>query len=401
MNKEKEKNKILHEQYVPNAQFYSQIVDSLQDYAIFTVDKELNINSWNAAATKIFQFTTDEILGKPFEIIFTQEDRESGIPKLEIDGALKKGRSNDVRWHLCKNGKTFYADGLVFPLKDEKDKIIGFVKILRDITKRKAAEEAIKKYAKELEELNTHKENVLTILSHDLRSPLAGIIQAAEYLKLNFETIEPDFAIELLEELHAASVKELNMLDYLVEWARIKYAAEAFVPEKIDLCGAITQVFESLKETAAINSIKFLNNVDEKCFVFADSKMVNSILQNLISNAIKHSKKEGKIILSTQKREDMMIVKIQDSGSGMDKQTQDELFSPQVKSLTKTVEKNNGAGIGLLLVKGFLEKNGGHIWVESEEGKGSSFYFTLPINKSSLNKLNKNVLEEVQAIDTM
>ena len=379
----KEATNVLKEQYVPTAEFYSQIIDSLQDYSIFTVDKELNINSWNSGATKIFQYDTEEIIGKPFEIIFTKEDKEDGIPQEEIDTALKMGRSVDVRWHKCKDGKTFYADGLVFPLKNTEDEVTGYVKILRDITSRKASEDAIKRYTKELEELNTHKESVLAILSHDLRSPLAGIIQGADYLKSNFHTIEPELAKKLLQEFYNATVNELDMLDYLVEWARIKYAAEVFVPTKIKLVHYVNKVFESLKETAAINTINLHNEVEENCSVFADEKMLISILQNIVSNAIKHSHRGGQISLSAKKTEKMMIVEIKDSGIGMSKEIQDRLFAPQVKSFSKTVEKNKGAGIGLLLVKGFLEKNGGHIWVESEVGKGSSFYFTLPINKPS------------------
>lgn len=392
-----ERSTILSEQYMPSSEFCSQIIDSLQDYAIFTVDKRLNISSWNSAATKIFQFTTAEIIGKPFEIIFTAEDIKSGIPKVEIELALRDGRSNDIRWHLCKDGTTFYADGLVFPLKSEKDELVGFVKILRDITARKASEDAIIKYAKELEELNTHKENVLAILSHDLRSPLAGIIQGAEYLKLNYATIEPELAKELLEEFHIAAVDELAMLDYLVEWARIKYAAEAFVPTNINLSEAVVKVFKSLKETAAITSILFRNDVDDNCIVFADAKMVHSILHNLVSNAIKHSEIEGKIAISATESDDMMIVKIKDSGVGISQKKQDKLFSPQMKSLSKAVEKDKGAGIGLLLVKGFLEKNGGKVWVESAEGKGASFYFTLPVNKLSLQTpvLEKEDAEEI------
>ena len=391
-----ETTKVLKEQYVPSAEFYSQIIDSLQDYSIFTVDKDLNINSWNSGATKIFQYETEEIIGKPFEIIFTKEDKENGIPKEEIDIALKAGRSVDVRWHLCKDGKTFYADGLVFPLKNEVDEVIGYVKILRDITARKVSEDAIKEYAKELEELNTHKENVLAILSHDLRSPLAGIIQGADYLKSNFDTIEPELAKNLLQEFYNASVNELNMLDYLVEWARIKYAAEAFVPAKIELIHYVKKVFESLKETAAINTINLHSEIQENCSVFADEKMLLSILQNIVSNAIKHSHKGGQITLSAKQSDNMMIVQIKDTGVGMSKEIQDSLFAPQVNSLSKAVEENKGAGIGLLLVKGFLEKNDGRIWVESELGKGSSFYFTLPIDKPSDKTA---ILEEVESVN--
>jgi PAS domain S-box-containing protein len=374
-------SKDLKEQYVPTAEFYSQIIDSLQDYSIFTVDIDLNINSWNSGATNIFQYETDEIIGKPFETIFTKEDKEKRIPQDEIDLALKNGRSVDVRWHVCKDGKTFYADGLVFPLKDIDNKVIGYVKILRDITAKKASEDALKKNAKELEELNTHKENVLAILSHDLRSPLAGIIQGADYLRSNFDTIDPTFAKALLQEFHAAVINELNMLDYLVEWARIKYAAEAFKPASIELVHCVGKVFESLKETASINTINLLNEIEENCSVFADEKMLLSILQNIVSNAIKHSHNGGQITLSAMQSDDMIIVAIKDSGKGMSKEVMDTLFAPQVKSLSKAVEENKGAGIGLLLVKGFLEKNNGKIWVESEEGKGSSFYFSLPINQ--------------------
>ncbi|TDP57589.1 PAS domain-containing sensor histidine kinase [Flavobacterium dankookense] len=385
-------NKIFEEQCVPSAEFYSLVIDSLQDYCIFTVDKELKINSWNSGATKIFKYETEEILGKPFEIIFTKEDKEKGIPKIEIDTALNSGRCKDIRWHQCKDGKTFYADGLVFPLKNASGEVIGFVKILRDITTRKASEDAIKKYAKELEELNAHKETVLAILSHDLRSPLAAIIQGADYLKSNFETIEPELAKNLLHEFYNATVNQLNMLDYLVEWARIKYASDAFVPAQIELTDYVDKVFESLKETAAINSIRFHNKIEENNYVFADGKMVLSILQNIITNAIKHSNTGGEITLSAKKSDDMIVVEIKDTGIGMSKETKDLLFTPQVKSLSKAVEENKGAGIGLLLVKGFLEKNGGHIWVVSEEGKGSSFYFSLPIKKCS-DKIN--VSEEI------
>ncbi|WP_284653616.1 PAS domain-containing sensor histidine kinase [Flavobacterium terrisoli] len=374
-------DKILKEQYVPSAEFYSQVIDSLQDYSIFTVDTKLNINSWNSGATQIFQYETDDIIGKPFETIFTEEDKEKDIPKKEIETASKKGRSKDVRWHVCKDGTTFYADGLVFPLKDNKNETIGFVKILRDITAKKAAEDAVKKYAKELEELNAHKENVLAILSHDLRSPLAAIIQGVEFLELNIDTMETPFVKELLQEFQKAVVNELEMLDYLVEWARIKYAAEAFAPTEIQLIEYVEKVFKSLKESAAINMIHLHNQIEEHNKVFADEKMLISIIQNIVSNAIKHSHKGGQITLSAKKGYGMMIVEIKDTGTGMSKETQDTLFTPQVKSLSRAVEEKQGMGIGLLLVKGFLEKNGGHIWVESTEGKGSSFYFTLPLNK--------------------
>lgn len=373
----------LQKQYVPTAEFYSQIINSLQDYCIFTVDKHLNINSWNSGATNIFQYETEEIIGQPFEIIFTKEDKQKGIPKHEIDVAREAGRSVDIRWHLCKDGKKFYADGLVFPLMDDKDKIIGFVKILRDITARKKSEDAIKKYADELEALNTHKDSVLAILSHDLRSPLAGIIQGAEFLKSNFDAMRQAEVKDLLEELHKASLDELRMLDYLVDWARIKYAAEAFIPTNIELTQYVDKVFKSLKDTATLRKITLHSEIAANAIVFADENMLLSILQNIVNNAIKHSLEGGQITISAKKSEEKMVVQIKDTGVGMSKDIQSSLFAPQLNTLSKARAENKGAGIGLLLVKGFLEKNGGEIWVESIEGEGSSFYFSLPLPKVS------------------
>lgn len=382
MKDEQNNSKVLKNQYIPTAEFYSQVIDSLQDYSIFTVDNELIINSWNSGATKIFQYETDEIIGKHFDVIFTEEDKKKGAPALETKTALKEGRAIDNKWHVCKDGSKFFAYGLVFPLTGIKGEMLGYVKILRDLTDRKKSEESIKNYINELEELNTHKESVLAILSHDLRSPLAGIISASEYLKLNYDTMESSAVKEMLDLVYKSTKEELNMLDYLVEWARIKYASEVFSPTKLELTQYVNKVFDNLKETAAINTVNLHNEIEENTTVFADKKMLLSILQNIVSNALQHTTAGGKITVTAKKKEDKIIIEIKDTGIGMTKKIQENLFTPQLSSLSKTRKDGKGAGIGLLLVKGFLEKNSGEIWVESIVGEGSSFYFTLPLDQT-------------------
>lgn len=381
MEDKQDKPKILKNKYIPTAEFYSQIIDSLQDYSIFTLDKEFIINSWSSGSTKIFGYETEEVIGEPFDLIFTDEDLKKGVPKKEIETALKEGRATDNRWHIAKDKSLFYAYGLVFPLIGLEGELLGYVKILRDLTDRKQSEDAIKNYIRELEELNTHKESVLAILSHDLRSPLSAIIGTAKYLKENFHKMKSDAVQEMLDLLCKSSTDELEMLDYLVEWARIKFAAEVFSPTKIKLTEYINKVFETLNETASTNSINLQNEIEENTSVFADGKMLISIIQNIVSNAIKHMEKGGIITVSTKSKDDKIIVQIKDTGIGMSKEIMAKLFTPQIKTLSETRKKDKGAGIGLLLVKGFLEKNGGEIWVESIEGEGSSFYFTLPIEK--------------------
>ncbi|MBI3235480.1 MAG: PAS domain-containing sensor histidine kinase, partial [Bacteroidetes bacterium] len=367
---------------VPTAEFYSQIIDSLQDYSIFTLDKDFIINSWSSGSKKIFGYESDEVIGEPFDLIFTEEDFKNGIPKREIEIALKEGRATDNRWHVAKDKSLFYAYGLVFPLTGIDGELLGYVKILRDLTERKQSEDAIKKYVRELEELNTHKESVLAILSHDLRSPLSGIIGITKYLKENFQKMKPEAIQEMLELLYKSSIDELDMLDYLVEWARIKYATDVFTPTKIKLTDYINKVFETLNESASVNAINLHHEIEERTSVFADGKMLISIIQNIVSNAIKHTEKGGTVSVSARSEEGKIIVRVKDTGVGMSAEIMEKLFTPQIKTLSEARKKNKGAGIGLLLVKGFLEKNGGEIWVESVEGEGSSFYFTLPIEES-------------------
>ncbi|MFV8393581.1 ATP-binding protein [Flavobacterium sp. LB2P6] len=381
MENEKINTKILKSNYIPTAEFYGQIIDSLQDYSIFTLDNEFIINSWSSGSTKIFGHEADEIIGQHFDIIFTEEDILNGIPQIEIQTALKEGRATDNRWHICKDRSVFYAYGLVFPLIGIEGEMLGYVKILRDLTERKKSEDAIKKYVKELEDLNTHKENVLAIVSHDLRSPLSGIIGTAEYLKTNLDRLELDTAKEMLDLLHKTAVDELNMLDNLVEWARIKYASEVFSPIKIKPFNYVQKVFDSLHEMASLNSINLHNEIEKDVSVFADGKMLLCIVQNIISNAIKYSLPVGEITVSAKIKAEKLIIQIKDSGIGMSKEVQSKLFTPQMSTLSKARKDNKGAGIGLLLVKGFVEKNDGEIWVKSEEGIGSSFYFTLPLEE--------------------
>jgi two-component system CheB/CheR fusion protein len=144
MENEKVNSKILKNNYIPTAEFYSQIIDSLQDYSIFTLDNEFVINSWSSGSTKIFGYEPDEIIGEHFDVIFTEDDIQNGIPKNEIETALKEGRATDNRWHICKDKSEFYAYGLVFPLTGIDGELLGYVKILRDLTERKKSEDAKK-----------------------------------------------------------------------------------------------------------------------------------------------------------------------------------------------------------------------------------------------------------------
>lgn len=386
-NKKEEHAQIVRNNYEPTLEFYSQVFDSLQDYAIFTVDEDFIINSWNAASKKIFGYEPEEAIGKKFDLIFTDEDQVNGVPQHEIDTALKDGRATDNRWHVCKDKTSFYAYGLVFPLFNKDGSRIGFVKILRDLTDKKKSDDMLKEKMDELEELNKHKESVLAVLSHDLRTPLAGVITFSDYVISSFEKMNPSDLKDMLIRINQLVKEEMSMLDYLVEWARIKYAADAFTPKTVNLVKFIENVFHKLEQTASLKSVVLHHEVDVNASVFADEKMLLSIIQNIVSNAIKYSDNGGKVTITSDVQENKLIVRIKDNGIGMSQQILDKLFTPQLKNRSTLEKENTGAGIGLILVKGFLERNEGEIWVESVAGEGSSFYFSLPIDKPLLKEL--------------
>ncbi len=378
MENENSKYKVLEGQHVLSVEFFSRVVDSLPDYSIFTVDNDLKINSWSSGSTQLFQYGVEEIMGKDFEIIFTEEDKTNSIPKTEIAKALKDGKAADNRWHIRKDGSKFYAYGQVYTLMGEDGEMKGYVKILRDLTERSNSE----KFARDVEELSVHKESILFILSHDLRSLLTGVTGTAEYLNKNFDKMDKVKAKEMLELLYTSSQEELDLLDYLVEWARIKYASEAFAPTKIELSNYVKKVFDMLKNNALDNGVRLENKIEENISVFADGEMILTVFQNLVGNAIKFSGKGGQIKVTAERNEDKVIIEIKDNGIGIAKEIQDKLFTPQITTISNTWKKDKEAGIGLLLSKGYVERNGGKIGVESVEGEGSSFYFTLPVDKT-------------------
>lgn len=383
-------SKILQNTYIPTAEFYSQVIDSLTDYSIFTLNTELIINSWNTGATGIFQYEADEILGKSFHTIFTETDIAEGIPEKEIALALKEGKAIDNRWHICKDGKKFFAYGLVFPLLGIDGEMLGFVKILRDITEKKTTADAIDVYVKDLEILNTHKESVISILSHDLRSPLAGFISLLEHTRTNLDDITKIELEGILDLLYSSALKELDQLDNLVEWGRIKYASETFSPTKFNLVHIIKKIFGILSENILAKNIELISKVEDPFIVVADIKMLQSILQNLISNAIKFSNFGGVVTITAIQQEKISIISVTDTGIGMSNEVLTHIFTPQLSKLFERRADHSSAGIGLLLSKTLVEKHGGKIWAESKENEGTIFSFSLSGDDNKEDSLKEN-----------
>ncbi len=302
---------------------------------------------------------------------------------MEIQIGLKEKFAIDRRWHIFKDKARNFSSSLINPIINSLGKILSINKATHKIVGREESHDDLNKQIKDLEELNEHKENILSLIAHDLRSPLASIISIADHLKSNFTTIEPAEASKMINYLYDSSKEELFKLDSLVEWARVKYASETFSPKNIAIRQSVNKVLNTLNQLATENNIKLYNTIPLNITVFADEKMLDSILQNIISNAIKYSHKGDQVSINVTKETKEIIIEVKDNGIGMSNEVKAKLFTPQMEILSKVRKEKKGAGIGLLMTKKFIEKNGGRIWIKSEIGIGTTFFFTLPINNSN------------------
>ena len=249
-----------------------------------------------------------------------------------------------------------------------------------DITERMRNEEALKENEAHLRELVATKDKFFSIIAHDLKSPFNSILGLSNLLveqiqEKNFDGIE-----EYARIIQKSSTTVFNLLMNLLEWARSQTGRMEFSREYIELGALINEVIELSNESAHQKSIKIIKELPRNLLVFADKAMINTILRNLISNAIKFTHPGGQIIVSAEKKLDELKISISDNGIGIKKEAIGKLFRIDENNIRMGTQNEIGTGLGLILCKEFIEKHRGKIWVESEIGKGSKFSFTIPKN---------------------
>ena len=249
-----------------------------------------------------------------------------------------------------------------------------------DITERMRNEEVLKENEAHLRELVATKDKFFSIIAHDLKSPFNSILGLSNLLveqiqEKNFDGIE-----EYAKIIQKSSTTVFNLLMNLLEWARSQTGRMEFSREYIELGALINEVIELSNESAHQKSITIIKELPRNLLVFADKAMINTILRNLISNAIKFTYPGGQIIVSAEKKLDELKISISDNGIGIKKEAIGKLFRIDENNIRMGTQNEIGTGLGLILCKEFIEKHRGKIWVESEIGKGSKFSFTIPKN---------------------
>src|SRR5262245_45894692 len=221
-----------------DGELFRLLVESVKDYAIFVMNAEGNIVRWNAGAERMLRYKDGDILGQPFARIFTAKDAEDRQPEHELRTAAEKGRSDNERWHVRKDGTEFWASGVVTPLWDEAGQLRGFVKVMRDITDRKL-------YELELSEGNRRKDEFLAMLAHELRNPLAPILNAVHVLRQEQAAVPTQRQAASMIERQARQLTRL--VDDLLDVSRITRGKIHLRKERVRLSTVLNHAVETVR----------------------------------------------------------------------------------------------------------------------------------------------------------
>lgn len=237
----------------------------------------------------------------------------------------------------------------------------------------------VKERTKQLSELNATKDKFFSIIAHDLKNPFNALLGFSTLLLDDFEKLTDAEKIDLIKTMDTASKNAYKLLQNLLEWSRSQTGSIQWEPDAVSLHEVVSTTIDLLSDAAnakevSINSIVMPNNR-----IWADGNMAMTVIRNLLSNALKYTPKGGEIKVYTKKVDDKIEITIEDNGVGISKEDLPKLFRIDVNHSTSGTNNEQGTGLGLILCKEFVEKNGGEIWVESEEGKGSKFKFTFPL----------------------
>ena len=229
-----------------------------------------------------------------------------------------------------------------------------------------------------LKTANTTKDKFFSIIAHDLRSPFSSLLGFSKILLKNYKKYDDAKRQDTITIINRSADKAFRLVDNLLTWSRSQSGQIEYLPQNIDLKRLLSEIISTLSGQANAKNIQISDTVSKHIIVFADINMLETIFRNLISNAIKFTHKNGEIRIDVKFIENNAIISVSDTGMGIEKDNLEKVFNVSEKISTEGTERETGTGLGLILCKEFTEKSGGKIWVESEIGKGSSFYFTIP-----------------------
>jgi two-component system CheB/CheR fusion protein len=371
------------------------MLENAVDYAIFSVDMARRVTSWNTGAQRLLGYSEPEILGRSADIIFTEEDRAAGAPDDEAGTALAAGRAADDRQHQRKDGSRFWASGALMPMHNGHGAVIGMVKVLRDQSEQRAAQQALElsraelldalraneAARKALEVADAAKDRFLAVLSHELRNPLASISGAAQLLAPeSLPTPDQARAARVIQR-QASAMKVL--LGDLLDVSSLRMGRLALRRERVTAQAIVEAAVEATRPLMELGRHTFeLDLCEDEVWLDADPMRLTQVLSNLLSNSAKYTPDHGVIVLSV--RADAVareaVFTVTDNGIGMEPDTVQAMFEMFTQSVRSHDRAAGGLGIGLALVRSIVELHSGSVTGESAgSGHGSRFTVRIPL----------------------
>lgn len=341
----------------------------------FTPD--LRLAYVNAAYSAYFERSQEQLLGVSF-LDFIPEQEHQAIrsiiasmtpdsPSVVYEHQVLDGKGH-IRWKRWTNRALY----------DQKDRIIAYQAIGEDTTDKKLADEEIRQKTAQLERANAEKDKLFAIIAHDLKNPVSGLLSSTELLANDIELFSQEDIQRLATELNKSTQSAYALLEDLLQWARMSQGGLDFAPNACSLNEMINTSLLSAQDLCNKKGITLSLNVQANLFVSIDVPMVNTVIRNILFNAVKFTPRGGTIDISALQKGAFVKMVIRDNGIGMSEKILADLFAVTKKKVQLGTEGETGTGLGMVLCKEFIEKHGGQIWVESKPGKGTKVFFTLP-----------------------
>jgi PAS domain S-box-containing protein len=368
-------------------QLFRLLVLGVVDYAIFMLDPDGRIASWNEGAQRIKGYAPEEIIGRHFSVFYPRQDVESGKPGWELEIAEREGRFEDEGWRLRKDGSRFWANVVITALRDEEGRLRGFAKVTRDITARREQEqraelerereaEQLREHAARMAELEKSKTQFLNLASHELRGPLAVVRGYVSMLEDG--TIPPEKVGEVAPLLEVKLQQMELLVQQMLETARLESNVLQLKLERFDLGREVAQVVDSFRPLGGPVHPLRLWLPREPVWVVADRPRVTTIVANLVDNAIKYSPHGGPIEVTVRGDPRWASVSVRDWGIGIPEADREKLFRRFGRVVPEELAIS-GTGLGLFLSREMARRHGGDLLLESAPVRGSCFTLRLPV----------------------
>jgi PAS domain S-box-containing protein len=361
---------------------YQLMVESVRDYAIFMLDPAGYIASWNRGAERIKLYTASEIIGRHFSVFYPQSDIDAGKPAYELEVAAAEGTFEDEGIRLRKDGTAFWANVIITAVRDTDKSLIGFAKVTRDLTERRAAQQRAVADARRLaesESANNAKAEFLTAMSHELRTPLNAIGGYTELLSMGLGGPITSEQLDYLERIKKSQQHLMGIISDLLNFSRIESGHVTYDIAPILLSHVVDLVLAMVEPQLLAKGLKLkVNPSHSEAIALGDRAKVAQILMNVLSNAIKFTNADGEVTVSTDVTAATAKISVADTGCGIAPEKLDSIFEPFVQLGRSLSSAHEGTGLGLSISRDLAYAMKGDLTVSSVPRVGSTFTLTLP-----------------------